>query len=514
MIWILLLAAASVGLYAGFIRERRTSQDLGVNQHDHSDLYRDQYSQDGAILNNTDNEASSASVKATSAQAYTDAPRHNEDGLPHEKFQGMFEHSHDGTMHAHNQDVTHMPRQYHASPDPDRVILNTTAIPEKSLAMNWRTDTTVTTGFVEWALATPGPEFVASAQRLPATFETLRVKHGEEPIIKANYFSAMVDGLTPGKKYVYRVGSDAGWSEWHQVRMPRPDKLAFIYFGDAQNDIKSMWSRVIREAYKITPEVDFMLHAGDLINRHDHDLEWGEWFYAGSFIHATIPGVMTPGNHEYGTGVVLSPNWRPQFNLPKNGPKGLEETCYSVNYSNLKVISLDAEQIDESPYYLEKQARWLDSVLTHDPRKWTAVTLHYPFFSTKPNRDNEKLRGRFKPILDKHRVDIVLQGHDHAYGRGMVSNVPSGAGIKDGQSGTMYVVSVSGPKMYDVSNDPWMQRKARNTQLFQIISIEGERLTYQAFTASGELYDAFDLVKAGKKPNKVLNRIPNTPERQ
>jgi hypothetical protein len=222
---------------------------------------------------------------------------------------------------------------------------------------------------------------------------------------------------------------------------------------------------------------------------------------------------MTPGNHEYGSGVVLSPNWRPQFNLPKNGPKGLEETCYAVNYSNLKVISLDAEQIDESPYYLEKQARWLDSVLTHDPRKWTAVTVHYPFFSTKSNRDNEKLRGRFKPILDKHRVDIVLQGHDHAYGRGMVSNVPSGAAAKDEQSGTMYVVSVSGPKMYDVSNDPWMKRRARNTQLFQTISIEGERLTYQAYTASGDLYDAFDLVKAGKKPNKVIDRIPKTPER-
>ena len=123
-----------------------------------------------------------------------------------------------------------------------------------------------------------------------------------------------------------------------------------------------------------------MLHAGDLINRYDRDLEWGEWFYAGNFIHATVPSVMTPGNHEYGPGVVLSPQWRRQFNLPVNGPKGLEETCYVVNYSNLKVISLDAEQIDESPLYLEKQKRWLDSVSQTIQKNGLRSHFIIPFF--------------------------------------------------------------------------------------------------------------------------------------
>ena len=162
----------------------------------------------------------------------------------------------------------------------------------------------------------------------------------------------------------------------------------------------------------------------------------------------------------------------------------MEETCYVVNYSNLKVISLDAEQIDESPFYLTKQMQWLDSILTHDPRKWTAITFHYPVFSTKPNRDHENLRMNFKPLFDKHRVDIVLQGHDHAYGRGMVKNVPTGYSVNDKTSGTMYVVPVSGPKMYDISNDPWMDRKAHNTQLFQIITIDGNTLSFQSYMAN------------------------------
>ena len=455
-ILLFVLSALTLTVYMAFLREERDPHDHGP--HDHSDVYRE---------------------------------------------------------HSHSQ-VTELPvRLLFPSREPDRVILNLSIEPGTSLAVNWRTDTTILEGYVEFAVATAGPEFKDLSTLVSAKREHLVTKHLKEPRVSAHYFSASITNLTPAQRYVYRVGTEGAWSEWYQVRMPDVDsgKLSFIYFGDAQNDLKSMWSRVIREAYKTIPHVDFMLHAGDLINRHDRDLEWGEWFYAGSFIHATVPSIMTPGNHEYGKGVILSPQWRPQFNLPVNGPKGLEETCYAINFPNLKLVSLDAEQIDESPYFLEKQARWLDSILTHDPRKWTALTFHYPVFSTSPNRDNLKLRERFKPIFDKHKVDIVLQGHDHAYGRGMVNNVPTGYSVNDKSSGTMYVVSVSGPKMYDISKDAWMDRKARNTQLFQIITIDDDVLSFQSFTAHGQLYDAFDLEKRKGKSNKLVNKIPDIRER-
>jgi hypothetical protein len=396
---------------------------------------------------------------------------------------------------------------------PDRVILNLTNEPMHSVAVNWRTDTAVVASVVQVAEATHGPEFVQQLREIDGAYEIFTYKPENDPQVAANYHSAIIDGLEAGAQYVYRVGSEAGWSEWFQIEMPEPEKkISLVYFGDAQNNVKSMWSRVIRQAYGSIPKVDFMLHAGDLINRYDRDIEWGEWFYAGSFIHAMVPSVMTPGNHEY-RDMVLSPQWKRQFNLPKNGPAGLEELCYQVNYPNLKVISLDAEQIDESESMKIAQRDWLDSILTHDPRKWTAITFHYPIFSTKPNRDNVEFRDAFKPVFDKHKVDIVLQGHDHAYGRGMVNNVPTGYQVKDSSSGTMYVVSVSGPKMYDVSDDPWMDRRAGNTQLFQIISIEGNTLSYGAYTATGELYDAFDLIKTEGNPNKLVNKIPDVPER-
>lgn len=417
-------------------------------------------------------------------------------------------------MIVYTPDATGLPTNHlFPTSSPDRIILNLTADPSHSVAVNWRTDTAVVESVVQVAEATHASEFVKLARSITGEREMLIHKSENDPEVAATYHSAIIDQLQPGKKYVYRVGSDAGWSEWFQIQMPEPEKkLTMIYFGDAQNSVKSLWSRVIRQAYAEVPQADFMLHAGDLINRFDRDVEWGEWFYAGSFIHAMVPSVMTPGNHEY-KNVVLSPQWKKQFNLPKNGPKGLDEVCYQVNYPNLKVISLDAEQIDESVEYRIAQRDWLDSILTHDPRKWTAITFHYPIFSTKPNRDNVEFRNEFKPIFDKHKVDIVLQGHDHAYGRGMVNNVPTGYQLKEKTSGTMYVVSVSGPKMYDLSDDPWMDRRAANTQLFQIITFEGDVLSYGAYTATGELYDAFDLIKSANAPNKLVNKIPDFPER-
>ncbi|EON78468.1 hypothetical protein ADIS_1079 [Lunatimonas lonarensis] len=399
---------------------------------------------------------------------------------------------------------------------PDRVILNLSESPLESLNVNWRTSVGQPVGVLEWAEATHSSSFLQQVVAVKADSELLIVEHESNPTIEAYYHAAEMTGLMAGKTYVYRVGHGDFWSEWFQVRVPdvASEGISFLYLGDAQNGIRDHWSRLIRQAYKHFPNAAFSLHAGDLINRHNNDFEWGEWFYAGGFIHATLPSIMTPGNHEYGKDETLAPQWRPQFNLPLNGPKGLEETCYQVNYPELKLISLNAEEIEESPYLKQQQVLWLDSILLNDPRKWTVVTIHHPFYSTKANRDNEDLRKHFKPIVDKYKVDMVLQGHDHAYGRGMIG--PSQQGgideVRSEEEGTVYVVSMAGIKMYDAEDYPWMERKASKTQTYQVIHIVGDKLEYEAYTIHGELYDAFDLHKAADGRNKLVNRIPTTPE--
>jgi hypothetical protein len=91
-------------------------------------------------------------------------------------------------------------------------------------------------------------------------------------------------------------------------------------------------------------------------------------------------------------------------------------------------------------------------------------------------------------------------------------NVPTGVGFRSQESGTVYVVSVSGPKMYDVGRRPYMRRVAEDAQLYQIITIDGGELRYEARTAVGNVYDAFTLRKRTGQPNELIERIPEIPE--
>jgi 3',5'-cyclic AMP phosphodiesterase CpdA len=271
-----------------------------------------------------------------------------------------------------------------------------------------------------------------------------------------------------------------------------------------------MWSRVIREAFSDLPKARFILHAGDLINRANRDAEWSEWFNAGGWVNAMVPSIPSPGNHEYeasgGSRRQLSRHWRPQFALPTHGPAGLEETTYFIDYQGVRIISLNSNERQA------EQVGWLEERLRQNPNRWTVITFHHPIYASAKGRDNAELRRLWQPLFARYGVDLVLQGHDHTYAR---SNLRTGLNQREANSGTVYVVSVSGPKMYAVERAPWMQRTAEDTQLYQLITIDGDRLRYEARTATGELYDAFELRKQQGRPNRLIERVPKSvPERR
>ncbi|GAB3961555.1 metallophosphoesterase family protein [Spirosoma harenae] len=395
---------------------------------------------------------------------------------------------------------------------PDRLILGWQENPATSQSVNWRTDSTVTNAIGAISEADPSPDFVSKATIVPATTERV-VLDGKTRL----YHSVHFKNLKPDTKYLYRVGDGTYWSEWFQFKTAKNEasSFSFLYFGDAQNDIRSLWSRAIRGAYSTLPSVNFMIHAGDLITTSNADWQWGEWFEAGSWINGMVPTLATPGNHEYfkdeSGKARVSRHWRPSFILPENGPKGLEETAYLFDYQGTRFISLNSQGALLDSTVMNAQANWLVQVLNNNPNRWTVITHHHPIYSTAKGRDNDEWREKMEPIYKKYKVDLVLQGHDHTYGRGL--NMPLGKSRKH-PDGPIYVVSVSGPKMYDIGLQDWMDRAASNTQLYQIISINGDQLSYQSYTVTGEKYDSFELTKNSKGQNTLVDKSPAlAPER-
>ncbi|MFK7788101.1 MAG: fibronectin type III domain-containing protein [Phycisphaeraceae bacterium] len=400
-----------------------------------------------------------------------------------------------------------------ASPDPDRVFLTFYGDPATSRAVTWRTDTSINQAYAEIAPATPGPSFPSKAQQYEATTQPLTLEDENKPNnITTHYHSAVFEKLKPDTLYAYRVGDgNKRWSEWIQFRTAsdKPEPFRFMYFGDAQNDVHSRWSRVIRMAHRTAPDAAFAIHAGDLVNGAHNDREWAEWMTAGGHLHAETTGVPVTGNHEYGKGK-QSIQWRPQITVPveESLPEELHESVYSFDYQGVQIIVLNSCRL------FEAQSAYLERKLGEGDYKWRVVTFHHPVFS--PSRGGDpKTRQQWKPILEKMGVDLVLQGHDHTYARGHTPKRTT-TGEPTNTPGTIYVTSVSGPKMYKIKQeglDKFQKedglvtaKTGVNTQFFQVIDVKDGRLEYRAYTATGSLYDAVAIEKddAGNKKLVVI----------
>ena len=202
--------------------------------------------------------------------------------------------------HSHKHDGLH--HWEIPSKDPDRIILTFNGDPSTKRAVTWRTDSSVKKAEAQIAVAGLNSRFTKEATTYTASTEEfdLGLYKANNSLI-VNYHSVVFEDLKPNTLYAYRVGYDKNWSEWIQFKTANNSysPTQFVYFGDAQNDILSHWSRVIRMAYQTAPNAAFVIHAGDLVDTAHKDYEWAQWFKAGGFIHSQWTAIPVVGNHEF-----------------------------------------------------------------------------------------------------------------------------------------------------------------------------------------------------------------------
>ena len=416
-------------------------------------------------------------------------------------------------IHSHSHNHKHHGLHHWEIPskDPDRIILTFNGDPATKRAVTWRTDSSVKKAQAQIAVASVNSSFEQKATTYLASTEEFDLglyKSNNSLIV--NYHSVVFENLKPNTLYVYRVGYNKNWSEWIQFKTANSDysPTEFVYFGDAQNDVLSHWSRVIRKAYQTAPNASFVIHAGDLVDNAHKDYEWAQWFKAGGFIHSQWTAIPVVGNHEFQSldeyGGLRKPKrlsiqWRPQFTLPveKKLDSELHETVYSVEYQDILILVLN------STGHLEKQTEYIKEKLSKTKAKWKIVTNHHSVFSPASGRDFMYARKIWKPLFDKYGVDLVLNGHDHTYARGHIPVKSSSIDIS-GNFKTLYVTSVSGPKQYKLDKEQIKSYQAdgyksdmlgQQIQFFQVISIKNNKLIYSAYTTLGDLYDEAIITK-------------------
>ncbi|AXB80154.1 hydrolase (plasmid) [Novosphingobium sp. P6W] len=393
---------------------------------------------------------------------------------------------------------------------PDRIILTPAADPAHGMAVTWRTDVAQVTSEAQIAVAVDGPTLEENAQAVTGA----RGAQKDSANGPALYHHVQFETLSPDTVYAYRLKGSAGWSEWLQFRTASTEAkpFRFLYLGDIQNGILTYASRVIRQAFHANGGIELVLHAGDLAAQRDdldHDDEWGEFNEAGGYNWGIVPQVPATGNHEYVDVAMpngaesreLGPYWPLQFALPSNGAPEVKATTYFLDYQGVRFIVLDGTSaIDLGT--MTQQTRWLDGTLASSKARWNVVLFHQPVFTCARPQDTSEVKAAWKPVFDSRKVDLVLQGHDHCYSRltSEAGREASAVMRADGKvQGPVYLVSVTGSKMYGLNDRARTQpdKTAEATELYQVVDVAGDRLKFRTFTASGKLYDGFDLERRG-----------------
>jgi hypothetical protein len=409
---------------------------------------------------------------------------------------------------------------------PSRIILTWSDDPTRTQSVTWRTETPVNTPQAQIARLVANPNFGKTAATVPGTGAIDDIAEGRT----AGHYAANFQGLEPSTKYCYRVGDGTVWSEWNVFRTAalKPEAFRFIYLGDAQNSIRSLWARAVRTAYATAPDARFVVHAGDLVAEGYDDSLWGEWSDAMGFISATIPSLPVPGNHDLhrppgspdaGNVFGASPLWRRHFALPANGPaiEEMPSQSYYLDYQGVRFVALDVNvfanedfQANAKKRVWDQELAWIEKVLSTNPNRWTVLIQHQAIFAVANGREYKEMRDALAPLYEKYKVDLVLQGHDHAYARS--HKIAGGRIVNRSAPGVIYAISVSGPKMYETHqlHRELMAIEVEQKQMFQIVEVAPDRLLYSARSVDGELIDEFELRRgaAAASGSVYVNRVP------
>ena len=155
-------------------------------------------------------------------------------------------------------------------------------------------------------------------------------------------------------------------------------------------------------------------------------------------------------------------------------------------------------------FYLFTQRAWLKQQLKASRAKWKIVVIHHPLYSIRGKNNNLIQRWMFDDLIREYGVDLVLQGHEHAYARMTAHDDKLIIPVTP-----VYTVSHLSPKNYRIEFDEQFDKFGSGSRYYQKIQADDQSLTLTAYDAvTHALYDS--LVITQRK--KILDYGQQIPE--
>ena len=391
---------------------------------------------------------------------------------------------------------------------PDQVAISFGEDSSRELVWTWRTSPEVESTRLRLTRVPAGIGRTGTTVHVPPAGD-IRSVAGEssilevpgllnDPVVRRHRVS--VAGLEPDTVYRYALGDGTphGWGPWNSVKTApgRSRALRFLYLGDAQTGLER-WGRLLESAVRRHTDLDFVMLAGDLVDRGNERTNWDHLFLRAEPVLDRLPVMPCAGNHEY---LDVGPRlFRAFFELPRNGPVGIDpDLVYSFEAGDACFAVLDSTLAVSDPTSARRQAAWLEETFHRTTAAWKIVMFHHPVYPSHPWRDTPALRTHWVPIFDKHQVDLVLQGHDHAYLR--TYPLRAHRRVERPEQGTVYVIAVSGDKFVDQVHRDYIEVGLTNVSSYQTIEIDPQSnsLSYRACTSDGDIIDSLRMQKPRK----------------
>ncbi|MEV4439593.1 metallophosphoesterase family protein [Streptomyces sp. NPDC049577] len=384
------------------------------------------------------------------------------------------------------------------------------------------------------------------------------------PAVDQVYLHAALDNLRPGTTYYYGVGHDGfdpadprhfSTVGTFRTAPERAEKFVFTAFGDQGVSYHAL----ANDQLILGQDPVFHLHAGDICYA-DPDgsgttgdaydaRQWDNFLAQTETVAKSVPWMVTTGNHDMEAW--YSPNGyggqSARWSLPANGfdPRH-SPGVYSFVYGNVGVVALDANDVSyeitaNTGYSGGRQTAWLDRRLGELRGRggldFIVVFFHHCAFSTTNGHASDGgVRDAWQPLFEKHKVDLVINGHNHVYERTdaikgtRVAKLPVGETVDSSRDGIVYVTAGgAGKSLYDfpapdsyeghvkdvdgVRTYHWVKGGDKSSETvewsrvrytgYSFLAVESQpgrhpRLRVTALAESGERIDHFSVVRPGR----------------
>ena len=373
----------------------------------------------------------------------------------------------------------------------------------------------------------------------------------------------LVTGLNPDTKYFYRIGTTASLVLQQTTTnffttVPPPNttrKTRIVAFGDCgrfnstyQDDNLANYQTYL--SANGIDAADAWILLGDNAYFDGSDDNYRDNFfdiYGNNLLrnHKLYPA---PGNHDYvnSSGNTTSRNlpYFSIFSVPKTGEAGgvasNKPNYYSYDIGNIHFLSLDSwgKETDDANNEmgtagLTNLKAWINTDLAANTKKWVVAYWHHPPYTKSSHNSDDitndpeltPIRQNFITYLETRGVDMIINGHSHAYERSyLLRNFTTGwttftaanaanmssakydntanscpyiYNTSPANHGTVYIVAGSAGASGGINTGfgAYAMPYAVNNAGIFYFETEGNRLDAKMLRSNGTVFDQFTIMK-------------------